>query len=265
MLTGLIKPTGGELDVLGFKPFISRKKYVEHIGVIFGQRNQLFWDLKVEDSFKFNKSLYKLSDKKYKDKLGFLNEYTDLANLMQKRVLQLSLGQKMKCNIALSLLHSPKILFLDEATIGLDIIVKNEVKKLLNEVNRQFNTTLLFTSHDMKDIEDVCKRIIILEKGNILHDLPLNEFKMLYGGMKNVKISLEERDDIDKLVFWYEDKWKNDFMDFKREENTIKFSFNEAKINFFDIMNMMKNEGIRPSDIEINSDSLEDIIRGIYK
>lgn len=265
MLTGLIKPTGGELDVLGFNPFSLRKKYVEHIGVIFGQRNQLFWDLKVEDSFKFNKSLYKLSDKEYKDKLDFLNEYTDLANLMQKRVLQLSLGQKMKCNIALSLLHSPKILFLDEATIGLDIIVKNEVKKLLNEVNRQFNTTLLFTSHDMKDIEDVCERIIILEKGNILHDLPLNEFKKLYGGTKNVKISLEERADIDKLVFWYEDKWKNDFMDFKREENTIKFSFNEAKINFFDIMNMMKNEGIRPSDIEINSDSLEDMIRGIYK
>jgi len=90
----------------------------------------------------------------------------------------------MKCNIALSLLHSPKILFLDEATIGLDIIVKNEIKKLLNEVNRQFNTTLLFTSHDMKDIEDVCERIIILEKGKILHDLPLNEFKKLYGKNK---------------------------------------------------------------------------------
>lgn len=265
MLTGLIKPTGGELDVLGFEPFSLRKKYVEYIGVIFGQRNQLFWDLKVEDSFQFNKSLYKLSDKEYKDKLDFLNEYTDLDNLMQKRVLQLSLGQKMKCNIAISLLHSPKILFLDEATIGLDIIVKNEIKKLLNEVNRQFNTTLLFTSHDMKDIEDVCERIIILEKGKILHDLPLNEFKKLYGGTKNVKISLAERADIDKLVFWYEDKWKNDFMDFKREENTIKFSFNETKINFFDIMNMLKNEGIRPSDIEINSDSLEDIIRGIYQ
>lgn len=265
MLTGLIKPTGGELDVLGFKPFSLRKKYVEYIGVIFGQRNQLFWDLKVEDSFQFNKSLYKLSDKEYKDKMDFLNEYTDLDNLMQKRVLQLSLGQKMKCNIALSLLHSPKILFLDEATIGLDIIVKNEIKKLLNEVNRQFNTTLLFTSHDMKDIEDVCERIIILEKGKILHDLPLNEFKKLYGGTKNVKISLAERADVDKLVFWYEDKWKNSFMDFKREENTIKFSFNETKINFFDIMNMLKNEGIRPSDIEINSDSLEDIIRGIYQ
>ena len=154
---------------------------------------------------------------------------------------------------------------MDEATIGLDIIVKNEIKKLLNEVNRQFNTTLLFTSHDMKDIEDVCERIIILEKGKILHDLPLNEFKKLYGGTKNVKISLTERADIGKLVFWCEDKWKNDFMDFNREENTIKFSFNETKINFFDIMNMLKNEGIRPSDIEINSDSLEDIIRGIYQ
>ena len=117
----------------------------------------------------------------------------------------------------------------------------------------------------MKDIEDVCERIIILEKGKILHDLPLNEFKKLYGGTKNVKISLTERADIDKLVFWCEDKWKNDFMDFNREENTIKFSFNETKINFFDIMNMLKNEGIRPSDIEINSDSLEDIIRGIYQ
>ena len=265
MLTGLIKPTLGELNVLGFEPFSQRKDYVEHIGVVFGQRNQLFWDLKVEDSFKFNKSLYRLSNQEYKDKLDFLNEYTDLFSLMPKRVLQLSLGQKMKCNIALSLLHSPKMLFLDEATIGLDLIVKNEIKKLLNEVNKQFNTTLMFTSHDMKDIEDVCERIIILEKGNILHDLPLNELKKQYGGMKNVTLSLENTEEADKLMSLYHDNWKKVLMDFTMEEKTVKFSFNEANINFFEIMDALKNVGIRPLDIEINSDSLEDIIRGIYK
>ena len=265
MLTGLIKPTLGELNVLGFEPFSQRKDYVEHIGVVFGQRNQLFWDLKVEDSFKFNKSLYRLSNQGYKDKLDFLNEYTDLFSLMPKRVLQLSLGQKMKCNIALSLLHSPKMLFLDEATIGLDLIVKNEIKKLLNEVNKQFNTTLMFTSHDMKDIEDVCERIIILEKGNILHDLPLNELKKQYGGMKNVTLSLENTEEADKLMFLYHDNWKKVLMDFTMEEKTVKFSFNEANINFFEIIDALKNVGIRPLDIEINSDSLEDIIRGIYK
>ena len=251
MLTGLIKPTLGELNVLGFEPFSQRKDYVEHIGVVFGQRNQLFWDLKVEDSFKFNKSLYRLSNQEYKDKLDFLNEYTDLFSLMPKRVLQLSLGQKMKCNIALSLLHSPKMLFLDE--------------KLLNEVNKQFNTTLVFTSHDMKDIEDVCERIIILEKGNILHDLPLNELKKQYGGMKNVTLSLENTEEADKLMFLYHDNWKKVLMDFTMEEKTVKFSFNEANINFFEIIDALKNVGIRPLDIEINSDSLEDIIRGIYK
>ena len=265
MLTGLIKPTGGELNVLGFEPFNQRKDYVEHIGVVFGQRNQLFWDLKVEDSFKFNKSLYKLSDQEYKDKLEFLNEYTALFALMSKRVLQLSLGQKMKCNIALSLLHSPKMLFFDEATIGLDIIVKNEIKKLLNEVNREFNTTLLFTSHDMKDIEDVCERIIILEKGNILHDLPLSQLKKQYGGTKNVVISLEETEEMDKLLLLYDNDWKNKLMDFKTEDKTVRFAFNEVNINFFEIMDALKKEGIRPLDIEINSDSLEDIIRGIYK
>ena len=265
MLTGLIKPTLGELNVLGFEPFSQRKDYVAHIGVVFGQRNQLFWDLKVEDSFKFNKSLYRLSNQEYKDKLDFLNEYTDLFSLMPKRVLQLSLGQKMKCNIALSLLHSPKMLFLDEATIGLDLIVKNEIKKLLNEVNKQFNTTLVFTSHDMKDIEDVCERIIILEKGNILHDLPLNELKKQYGGMKNVTLSLENTEEADKLMFLYHDNWKKVLMDFTMEEKTVKFSFNEANINFFEIIDALKNVGIRPLDIEINSDSLEDIIRGIYK
>lgn len=265
MLTGLIKPTLGELNVLGFEPFNQRKDYVEHIGVVFGQRNQLFWDLKVEDSFKFNKSLYKLSDQEYKDKLEFLNEYTALFALMSKRVLQLSLGQKMKCNIALSLLHSPKMLFFDEATIGLDIIVKNEIKKLLNEVNREFNTTLLFTSHDMKDIEDVCERIIILEKGNILHDLPLSQLKKQYGGTKNVVISLEETEEMDKLLLLYDNDWKNKLMDFKTEDKTVRFAFNEVNINFFEIMDALKKEGIRPLDIEINSDSLEDIIRGIYK
>ena len=184
---------------------------------------------------------------------------------MPKRVLQLSLGQKMKCNIALSLLHSPKMLFLDEATIGLDLIVKNEIKKLLNEVNKQFNTTLMFTSHDMKDIEDVCERIIILEKGNILHDLPLIELKKQYGGMKNVTLSLENTEEAGKLMSLYNDNWKKDLMDFTMEEKTVKFSFNEANINFFEIMDALKNVGIRPLDIEINSDSLEDIIRGIYK
>ena len=265
MLTGLIKPTLGELNVLGFEPFSQRKDYVEHIGVVFGQRNQLFWDLKVEDSFKFNKSLYRLSNQEYKDKLDFLNEYTALFALMSKRVLQLSLGQKMKCNIALSLLHSPKMLFFDEATIGLDIIVKNEIKKLLNEVNREFNTTLLFTSHDMKDIEDVCERIIILEKGNILHDLPLSQLKKQYGGTKNVVISLEETEEMDKLLLLYDNDWKNKLMDFKTEDKTVRFAFNEVNINFFEIMDALKKEGIRPLDIEINSDSLEDIIRGIYK
>lgn len=267
MLTGLIKPTAGELNILGFEPFKSRKAYVEHIGVVFGQRNQLFWDLRVEDSFIFNKNLYKLSDKAYKEKMEFLNEYTEISDLMKKRVLQLSLGQKMKCNLALSLLHSPKILFLDEATIGLDLIVKNEIKRLLNEVNKQFHTTLLFTSHDMKDIEDVCERIIILEKGNILHDLPLKDFKKLYGGTKNVVISLKEKSALDKMTHLYESKWKNKFINFNAdtEEKVIQFSFKEDEINFFEIMDKLKNEEIIPLDITINSDSLEDIIRGIYK
>ena len=267
MLTGLIKPTGGEISVLGFNPFEERKNYVEHIGVIFGQRNQLLWDLKVEDSFIFNRSLYKLSGKTYNDRMDFINEYTDIVPLMKKRVLELSLGQKMKCNIALSLLHSPKILFLDEATIGLDLIVKNEIKKLLNEVNREFNTTMLFTSHDMKDIEDVCERIIILEKGNILHDMALKEFRKLYGGTKNVTILLKEKADFEKIISLYEKEWKNKFMNFQTdsEENSINFSFNEEKINIFGIMDELKNEEIKPVDFTINSDSLEDIIRGIYK
>ena len=267
ILTGLIKPCAGELNILGIEPFKSRKAYVEHIGVVFGQRNQLFWDLRVEDSFIFNKNLYKLSDKAYKEKMEFLNEYTEISDLMKKRVLQLSLGQKMKCNLALSLLHSPKILFLDEATIGLDLIVKNEIKRLLNEVNKQFHTTLLFTSHDMKDIEDVCERIIILEKGNILHDLPLKDFKKLYGGTKNVVISLKEKSALDKMTHLYESKWKNKFIDFNAdtEEKVIQFSFKEDEINFFEIMDKLKNEEIIPLDITINSDSLEDIIRGIYK
>ena len=267
MLTGLIKPTGGEISVLGFNPFEERKNYVEHIGVIFGQRNQLLWDLKVEDSFIFNRSLYKLLGKTYNDRMDFINEYTDIVPLMKKRVLELSLGQKMKCNIALSLLHSPKILFLDEATIGLDIIVKNEIKKLLNEVNREFNTTMLFTSHDMKDIEDVCERIIILEKGHILHDMALKEFRKLYGGTKNVTILLKEKADFEKIISLYEKEWKNMFMNFQTDsgENSINFSFNEEKINIFGIMDELKNEEIKPVDFTINSDSLEDIIRGIYK
>lgn len=267
LLTGLICPTSGKINILGFEPFKDRKTYVNHIGVLFGQRNQMFWDLKVKDSLEFNRHIYKLSKDQYEEKIKFFNKYIDLESLMDSKVMTLSLGQKMRCNLAMALLHSPEIIFLDEPTIGIDIFVKDEIRNLINEVNRSFNTTVLYTSHDMKDIEQICDRIIILEQGKIIEDLPIQKFNNKYGGIKRVKLFFDGDEEIETLEseLWRLSSYKFISFDLDKSRKSLSCSFNDKEISTLDLLKIFQSIGLCIENAEINSSSLEDAIKNIYQ
>src|SRR5574337_1174052 len=173
MLTGILVPTNGSIVANGFVPWRDRRRYTKHIGVVFGQRTQLWWDIAVVESFKLLKEIYEVSDADYQRRLGVFSEILNLNDYLSTPVRKLSLGQRMRCDIAASLLHNPPVLFLDEPTIGLDVVAKDHIREFLKEINRTERTTVLLTTHDLSDIEELCKRIMIIDKGKLLFDGPL--------------------------------------------------------------------------------------------
>ncbi|RHR05896.1 ATP-binding cassette domain-containing protein [Ruminococcus sp. AF20-12LB] len=170
MLTGIMKPTEGKISVMGNDPFRERIRNAGNIGVVFGQKTQLWWDIPVKDSFELLHSIYEIPDKDYKGNLDLFKEILELEEFMDQPARKLSLGQRVRADIAAALLHDPPILFLDEPTIGLDVAVKQKVYQFLQYINKEKKTTILLTSHDLKDMEWLCRRLIILEKGEILFD-----------------------------------------------------------------------------------------------
>ena len=188
MLTGILKPDSGEIKIDGFNPSEDRIKYVKNIGVVFGQKSQLWWDIPVEDSFLLLKDIYKIDDLEYFKTKEELIELLNLKEFLKTPVRQLSLGQRMRCEIAASLLHNPKILFLDEPTIGLDAISKLQVRKFIKEINEKKKVTIILTSHDMTDIEALVDRVIVIGHGKKLYDGKLNDIKKKFNNEKQVEI-----------------------------------------------------------------------------
>lgn len=177
ILSGILTPDGGTVTVDGRTPYKNRMEHVKGIGVVFGQRSQLWWDVPVIDSFELLRDIYSIPKKTYRNNLEELTELLNLSELLRSPVRQLSLGQRMRCEIAASLLHSPKILFLDEPTIGLDAVSKIAVREFIRKQNEIHKTTVILTTHDMQDIEALSKRIILIGKGKILLDGTLEDIK----------------------------------------------------------------------------------------
>ncbi|MDH5636944.1 MAG: ATP-binding cassette domain-containing protein, partial [Nitrospinota bacterium] len=170
MLTGILTPTGGRAEVNGTVPYQERVKNAFNIGVVFGQRSQLWWDLPVADSLDLLRAIYRVPPARYRQNLAELSDWLELGPLMKMPVRKLSLGQRMRADLAASLLHGPKVMFLDEPTIGLDIIAKDNVRRFLKKINKERGVTIILTTHDMDDIEALCDRIIIIDKGKIAWD-----------------------------------------------------------------------------------------------
>lgn len=181
MMTGILTPTKGTCMVNGLDPSKNRRKNAKNIGVVFGQRTQLWWDLPLSESFTVLKEIYDVSDEDYEQRMEFLNEVLELRDFFDKPVRTLSLGQRMRADLGAALLHNPKVLFLDEPTIGLDLVVKDNMRKAIKEINEKYQTTVILTTHDIEDIEELCSRIIIIDEGKKIYDGSLQQLKETYG------------------------------------------------------------------------------------
>ncbi|HSS45507.1 MAG TPA: ATP-binding cassette domain-containing protein [Thermoanaerobaculia bacterium] len=177
MLTGILTPTSGDILCNGFVPYRERTRYVATIGVVFGQRTQLWWDIAVVESFRLLKEIYGLSDAGYRERMALFDRVLGISAYLHQPVRKLSLGERMRCDLAASLLHRPPLLFLDEPTIGLDIVAKANVREFLQEINRREGTTVLLTTHDLSDIETLCRRVIVIDHGKLLFDGALSELR----------------------------------------------------------------------------------------
>ncbi|MDE5908383.1 MAG: ATP-binding cassette domain-containing protein [Lachnospiraceae bacterium] len=192
ILSGILYPDAGEVKINGFVPYKQRKQYVKNIGVVFGQKSQLNWDLPLIESFELMKFIYKIPQKKYEENLSLFSRLLDMEDFINQPVRQLSLGQRMRGDIVASLLHSPEIVFLDEPTIGLDVVAKERIREFVRYMNETAHTTIIFTTHDMQDIEKVCDRLIIIDKGRKVYDGSIEEIKNKYANVKTIELLLED-------------------------------------------------------------------------
>lgn len=192
VMSGILTPDAGECEIMGYCPWRDRKEYVRHIGVVFGQRMQLWWDVPILDSYELLRDIYSVPEADYRRNLDRLVQALDLGDLLQVPLRQLSLGQRMRAEIAGSLLHEPKVLFLDEPTIGLDAVSKLAVRDFIKEINLETKLTVILTTHDMNDIDALTDRVILIGKGQILHDGSMNEIKHRYGENEQIEQTIAQ-------------------------------------------------------------------------
>ena len=262
MLTGILTPTHGEIKVNGIVPTLDRKANAKTIGVVFGQRTQLWWDLPLQESFSVLKEIYQVSDEDYEERMAFFNEVLGLNEFIKSPVRTLSLGQRMRADIAASLIHNPKVLYLDEPTIGLDVSAKLAMRQAIKKMNETFKTTLILTTHDMDDIEDLCSRIMILDHGKIIYDGDLSKIKEKYGTMKTVSFSCGE-------AFEQVNELKEAFSfdpDFSVEVNELNLiiKFNKHTTSVSQVTTfVMKHVDV--VDMSMSDTDIETIVASIYE
>ncbi len=192
ILTGILTPTSGEVDCGGFVPWRDRRAYTKSIGVVFGQRTQLWWDIAVVESFQLLKEIYGVAEADYRRRMAVFDDLLDVGRLLAQPVRKLSLGERMRCDLAASLLHEPPLLFLDEPTIGLDVVAKANVRAFLKEVNRRLGTTVILTTHDLDDIEELCERVVLIDRGQVLYDGPLAGLRDRHLPQARIRFDLKE-------------------------------------------------------------------------
>lgn len=253
MMTGILKPTSGSIEVLGLDPQRDRKKLAYHIGTVFGQKSQLWFHLPPRDSFELLGSIYDIPGGELQKRIKYYVDMMDIGDLMDIPVRKLSLGQRIKCEITASLLHKPEIIFLDEPTIGLDVIAKKNLRSLIKRINKEEKTTIFLTSHDMGDIEKLCKRMIIINCGTILLDDRVKNLKYNYDNKKIIEVKYEDR-------FEFE---MEDIEFLSRGQSAVKVEVDTDKNDIDNVISQLFKGG-KVEDISISSKPLEEIISEIY-
>ncbi len=255
MMAGILVPTTGELKVFDRIPYQNRKLNATNIGVLFGQRSQLWWDLPVSDTFKLLKKIYKIPDDVFEENTKSYGEILGIGDFINHPVRQLSLGQRMRADLCASLLHNPKILFLDEPTIGLDVVVKKQIREMIRGINAQKGVTVILTTHDMKDIEEICNRIIMIDKGKIIIDAPMNDVKNKFKGSSTITVVFDKPPTLLEL-----ERVEN----IKLEENgKASISYSSAVISSAEIVSSLVAQ-YKIVDINIKEPEIDDIIRNLY-
>ncbi len=200
MLSGLLHKSSGEINVLGFEPFKRQPEFLKSYALVMGQKSQLLWDLPPIETFELNKEIYSIDPKKYHESINYLSELLGVTEVLEVPVRKLSLGQRMKCELIASLLHQPQLLFLDEPTIGLDVVVQKKIRAFLKEYNQLHQTTVMLTSHYMEDVQELCSRVIIINQGKVVYDGDLASLIRRYANYKNLKLDFTKKVKKDDLI-----------------------------------------------------------------
>ena len=265
MMTGVLEPTDGMITVNGRIPYKNRSLNAQNIGVVFGQRTQLWWSLPAIESFNILKDIYQIGSKEYKEQMDLYQSLIDISPILCKPVREMSLGQRTLCDILAAFLHKPPVIFLDEPTIGLDVSMKAKIRNLIKELNKQQNTTVLLTTHDIGDIDALCQRIIIIDKGSILYDGSSEKLKNFYGIYRTLKLVIKEDISEDILLYKLRNRFpKSDSLAVKYENEWVSILSKEDEISIMDILQYIQSF-CNVVDIKIQEINTEDIIKKIYE
>lgn len=260
MMTGILEPSSGEILVNGNIPYKDRTKNAQEIGVVFGQRSQLWWALPLVESFKILKDIYGVSDENYNNMLDFYRSLVDIEPLLHKPVRQMSLGQRTLSDILAAFLHNPKIVFLDEPTIGLDVSMKAKIRTLIHALNKEKNTTVILTTHDMGDVDALCQRIVIIDKGKMLYDNDIEHLKGFFGSYRTLKIRIDG--DMKQQV----EKIQHELPEFgvSADDEWISILVDEEKSKVIDVLSQLQSV-YEIRDMQLEEISTEDVIKKIYE
>lgn len=254
MLSGILCPDSGDIEVAGYIPYKQRKEYVKNIGVVFGQKSQLQWDLPVIDSFELLRAIYRIPEAEYKKNYNRFVEMLDMSEFLSRPVRQLSLGQRMRADIVAALLHSPQVIFFDEPTIGVDVVGKETIRNFIRELNKEDKVSMIFTTHDMQDIEKTCDRLIIIDKGLKVYDGALMGIREKYGATRQLDVEFVQNTEIEPI---------KDVEVKRLDERKVRFTFENHAVQIDELMNhLLSKYGIR--DINVSEPEIEALIRKIY-
>lgn len=259
MLTGILTPTSGFCQINGKIPQENRPAYVKDIGVVFGQRTQLWWDLALQETYQVLKEIYDVPEAEFRKRMDFLNEVLDLHEFIKDPVRTLSLGQRMRADIAASLLHNPKVLFLDEPTIGLDVSVKDNIRKAISQINQEEQTTIVLTTHDLSDIENLCHRIFMIDKGQSIFDGTVTQLKETYG--KEQSLVFEVRSGQGDIRLPYQGR---PGIRIEHVGRLFTVHYDRSLYQTADLIQQTLSH-VKVRDVRIKEVDMEDIIRRIYR